>query len=249
MKLNKIKIIIFSLVAYIALFEFIFPLNGFFPSVTVIFLSLTDLLQNYNFALNLISTFAAVYVTFFFNYLFTKFLFPYLISKKVEQESFDSSSIHSIVSIFSFIPFILIALLILAWFPDFILDKYIVALIILLPKNLMEILEYDILNHKNYFYFYNSVGVDKTTILNKIIFKLIEPEYFLYQLKNHSLIWSIIIITEFIQQKEGVGGILRTVFKYQDISLIFTITILVSLLVFVIQKVLNLLYNKVYFWK
>ncbi|AFH49461.1 Hypothetical protein IALB_1754 [Ignavibacterium album JCM 16511] len=248
MNSNKIKILIFASAAYVILFEFLFPANGFFPSVSVILFSATELFEKYNFTKNLISTFAAVYFTILVNYLIAKILFVILFRKKFEESSDDGYTI-TFLAFSYYIPFILIVLLILVWFPDFTFDKYVVAILVFLPKNLLKFSTEQKHNLKSYFYFYKSLGLKNSTILNKIILKLNEPDYFLNQIKDHTLVWSVVLITEFIQQKEGIGGILFTVFKYQDISLLFTVIILVTIMVLVLQKLLNLLYDKVYFWR
>lgn len=246
---TKIKIFIFSSVAYLILFEFLFPTNGIFPPVSIIILSITELIDNFDFVTNLLSTIAAVYITILGNYVITKYLFVILTNKKYEIDLPETNYLKSIIPIFIYIPFILIALLILLWLPEFILDKYLVAIIIFIPQNLMELLEKVNRNHSNFYYFYKSLGMSNTTISNKIIFKLFEPEFFLIQLKNHSLIWGVVLTVEFIQQREGVGGIFYKVYKYQDVSLLFTITLIVVVLIFIIQKFMNMFYGKVYFWR
>ena len=245
----KVKIVILILLTYLILFEFLFPANGLFPSISVILLSISELITDYNFLSNLASTVAAVYITVLVNYLIAKILLSVIGWIKSGKFSLGSEILLPITSIFHYIPFILIALLFLIWFPDFILDKYLIAILILLPQSLSEVFDKNNSDKASYFYFYKSLGLKDHQVMNKIIFRLIEPEILLSQLKNHSLIWSVVIVTEFIQRQEGIGGILFTVFKYQDISLLFTITLLISLLVFIAQKILNLVYNKVYFWK
>lgn len=249
MNSTRIKILIVVLAVYLILFEFLFPTNGILPSVTVILLSISELIKNYNFLSNLTSTFAAVYITILANYLIAKILFAIVGGIKSNKFPVGSEIIKPITSIFLYVPFILIVLLFLIWLPDFYLDKYLIAILIFLPRSLMELFERSNSIKTDYFYFYKSLGFSNIQVMNKIIFKLIEPEFFQSQLKNHSLIWSVVIVTEFIQRQEGIGGILFTVFKYQDISLLFTIALLISLVIFIFQKILNSLYNKVYFWK
>lgn len=246
---TKIKLIFFLIAAYVVLFEFIFPANGVFPSVSVIILSLTELIDNYSLLINLTSTFAAVYITIFANYLIVKILFPFLISSNFDFDQQKSKSAETILSIFTYVPFILIAVLILVWLPEFVLDKYIIVLAVFLPGSLQALLQTDYSDKTNYYYFYKSLGIKKSFILNKIIFKLVEPEYFLYQIKNHSLIWCVVLVTEFIQKREGVGSILFNLYKYQDVASLFTVVIIVALIVFTIQIVMNILLNKAYFWK
>lgn len=246
---TKVKIFVFVFAIYLILFEFLFPANGVFPPVSVIFLSVNELVEHYNFMSNLASTFAAVYISILGNYLVTKFLFAIIVWMK-EEKFFEQSEItQSILSTFFNIPFILITLLILVWLPDLIYDKYIIATLLSLPQSLNKVFENKNSDKKEYYYFYKSLGIKSNQVMNKVIFRLSEPKLLLSLIKNHSFIWSVILITEFIQQQQGIGGILFTVFKYQDISLIFTIALLLSILVSIVQKILILLYDKIYFWK
>lgn len=246
---TKIKLTFILIAAYVVLFEFLFPANGIFPSVSVILLSFTELIANYNLLINLTSTITAVYITIFANYLIVKILFPYFSNKKFSNDLQKSKIAEILFSLFSYIPFILIAFLILLWLPDFVLDKYIIVLAVFLPGSLRVLLQTDYTDKSSYFYFYKSLGFKKSFILNKIIFKLVEPEYFLLQIKNHSLIWSVVLVTEFLQKQEGIGGILFQLFRYQDISSLFTVALIVTILIFIIQKMMIILFNRTYFWK
>lgn len=242
MNLKSFKIIFAAMSIYMILFEFIFPSNKFFPSATVIWLSTIELFDKFNFLMNLLSTFSAVYISILLHYLLTKIFFPYFrkyLTRISENNSF---------SLINFIPFFFISLIFVLWFPDFILIKYIVAIVVFFPFTVNELLSQKTKDLSEYLDFYKSLGLKENTITNKILFNLKEPEFFNFELKNHSLIWSIVIIVEFLQQQEGIGNILRIAFKYQDISITFTITILISLIVYLLHLAIRKLYDKIYFW-
>lgn len=246
MNLKRLNIFLVVILIYLLLFEFIFPSNRIFPSVFVIWLSTVELFDKYKFLLNLISTLSAVYASVFINYLLTKISFPYF--QKYQSDKASNSSDNNIFSFLTFIPFFLISIIVVLWLSDFILTKYIVAVLVFFPLTLNELLTQKGNDSSEYFDFYKSLGLKETTITNKILFKLKEPEYFYTQLKNHSLIWSVVLIVEFLQQQEGIGNILRIAFKYQDISITFTITIIISLTIYFLHFGFRKLYNKIYFW-
>lgn len=246
--MNLKSFITISIIAaiYLILFEFVFPANKYIPSVTVIGLSIIELFEQYNFALSLLSTIAAVYLTFFIHFIFMKISFPLLIKYQPDNSSITLKK--NFFNFFYYIPFLLLALIIILWFPDFILNKYIVAFFVLSSFCLNE---FNLRNDKSlsdYFDFYTTIGFKKSNIVNKIIFGLKEPEFFQIYLKKHSLIWTVILLVEFIQQKDGIGSILRIVFKYQDVSLTFTITLISSMILFLLHFGLRKLYNRIYFW-
>lgn len=246
MNLKRLNIFLVVILIYLLLFEFIFPSNRIFPSVSVIWLSTVELFDKYNFLLNLISTLSAVYASVFINYLLTKISFPYF--QKYQSDKASNSSDNNIFSFLTFIPFFLISIIVVLWLSDFILTKYIITTLVFFPFTLNELLTQKGNDSSEYFDFYKSLGLKEIIITNKILFKLKEPEYFYTQLKNHSLIWSVVLIVEFLQQQEGIGNILRIAFKYQDISITFTITIIISLIIYFLHFVFRKLYNKIYFW-
>ncbi|MGQ9799242.1 MAG: ABC transporter permease subunit [Ignavibacterium sp.] len=243
MNSKNFKIILAIITVYLILFEFIFPSNKILPSASVIWLSTIELFDKYNFLMNLLSTLSAVYISILFNYLMMKILFPF------SQVYLINSSDKNFISFITFIPFFFISLIFVFWLPEFILTKYIVTVVVFFLITINELLSQGTKESMEYYDFYKSLGLKETTIKNKILFKLKEPKYFYSQLKNHSLIWSVVLIVEFLQQQEGVGNILRIAFKYQDISITFTITIFISLTVYFLDFAFKKLYNKIYFWK
>ena len=247
MNLKSVKIILAVILIYLILFEFIFTSNKIFPSASVIWLSTIELFDKYNFLINLISTISAVYISIIFNYLLTKIFFRYL--TKYQSDKMISSYKNNFVNLITFIPFFFISLIFVLWLPEFVLTKYLIASLVLFSFTLNELLSQKENDSSEYYDFYKSLGLKKTTIINKVLFKLKEPEFFNSQLKNHSLIWSVILIVEFLQQQEGIGNILRIAFKYQDISITYTITLFISLTVYLLHFAFRKLYNKIYFWK
>ncbi|WP_337866154.1 ABC transporter permease subunit [Ignavibacterium sp.] len=246
MNLKSFKTISIVAIIYLILFEFIFPTNKLFPSVTVIWLSIFELFVQYNFATSLLSTLAAVYLTFFIHYIFIITSFPFLV--KYQPENCLITLKNNFFKFFFYIPFLLLALLIILWLPDFIFNKYLVSFFVILSICLNDL---NLTNDKSlsdYFNFYNTLGIKKSTIVSKIIFNLKEPELFNSYLKNHTLIWAVILLVEFLQQKDGIGSILRIVFKYHDIALTFTIALITSSIIFLLHFGFRKLYNRIYFW-
>lgn len=243
MNLKSFKIFLVVILIYLIIFEFIFPSNKIFPSASVIWLSAIELYDKYNFLMNLLSTLSAVYISVLFNYLLTKILFPYF------RKYLTNTSENNFINFITFIPFFLLSIIFVLWLQDFIFTKYLVASLVLFPFTFNRLFTQKENDSTEYLDFYKSLGLKETTIINKILFKLKEPEYYYTQLKNHSLIWSLVIIVEFLQQQEGIGNILRIAFKYQDISITFTITIFISLTVYFLHFAFRKLYHKIYFWK
>lgn len=243
MNLKSVKIILAVILIYLILFEFIFTSNKIFPSASVIWLSTKELFDKYNFLMNLFSTLSAVYIAILFNYLMMKILFPYF------RKHLINSSERNFISFITFIPFFLISIIFVLWLPEFIFTKYLVASLVIFLFTLNDLFSQKENDSSEYYDFYKSLGLEETTIINKVLFKLKEQEYFYSQLKNHSLIWSVVLIVEYLQQQEGIGNILRIAFKYQDISITFTITLFISLTVYLLYFAFRKLYDKIYFWK
>lgn len=248
MKSLIVKIIFFVFLLYLILFEFLFPTNRFFPSFSVVWFSINELIEKYNFLSRFVSTFAAVYLTFFISYVIVRMSFNFVISKNSVNSKYIPSYLDIVLSFFANLPFVLIIFLILLWFPDFIFNKYLISLLILLSINFSYLRGIKVSDNSDYFLFYKSLGLSDSFIFNRIIFKLKEPEFFLLQLENHSFIWSVVIISEFIQQNEGIGYIFFNAHRYNDISLMFSLFLFIATIVFVINFLLKIFFHKVYFW-
>ena len=78
--------------------------------------------------------------------------------------------------------------------------------------------------------------------------RFIEPEIFNQFIKKQPVIWSSIIAFEFIQNYDGIGFIIRRALGFQDLSLIISVIILLSLIVLVFDKILRLIDNKYFHW-
>lgn len=246
-KNQSLKILIFvSLILFflwIILFEFIFPLNRFIPSPSLVFISFVDLFSKYDFLLNIISTLASIYMPMFIALLLLKFSFGL-----IDPESTLVKLISSSQLLFKFIPGLLLGVLLIYWFPQEEWTKFLFSFFIVLSiiwNKSFSINENKFQNYKDYA---SSLGINKNQLRTKVIWKLIEPKIFEELAVRNIYIWTTILAFEFIQRLSGAGEILRLSLKFNDISMIFALIIFLAVIISICFKILNMLKNKFYFW-
>lgn len=244
----RLNIIIILIFLYIFSTEFIFPLNKFLPSVQVLWLSLNELIFGYNLLHNLFDSLFSIIVTLLILFITSKYLLPVFYDTKLYSIPLEKNIFINFFLMISYVPFFVIVILSLVWFSNFSFSKEIILLIALFP-----VLSDDLFNQKfpesrNYFDFYFSLGKTESWIKRKIIRKLYEPIIFNSVRKVHKISWSIVLLIEFLQDKHGIGTILRTGFNYNDVSLIITTALIIIILVIMGEVLLEKISEKIYFW-
>ncbi len=244
---NKVKtnfyVMILLLSIWIILTELFFPGTQVFPSPSLVIISINDLFKNYNFLSHLVSTVSIVYISMIAIILIVKAKFSF-----VDFHSKFVKYFLPIPNFFLIVPEIIIGLLLIFWLGDSYFGKLIYAVIIsgtLVYKSLVKFDENKITDH---IIAAKSVGLSDQIINRKIIWKFIEPDILNDFLNKHTFFWSTIIAFEFIQNYNGIGFILRQALEYHDISLIVSLLLLITILVFLGDQLLKVVRNKYLFW-
>ena len=228
---------------WIILFEYIFPLNRFIPSPSLVFLSFVDLFSKYDFLLNIVSTLASIYMPMFLALVLLKFSFGF-----IDPESPIIKLISSSQLLFKFIPGLLLGVLLIYWFPQEEWTKFLFSFFIALSiiwNKAFTINENKFQHYKDYA---QSLGIKKYQIRTKVIWKMVEPRIIEELAVRNIYIWTTILAFEYIQRMNGAGEILRLSLKFNDISIIFALIIFLAVIISLCFKILNFIKNKFYFW-
>lgn len=234
-KISKYFIKIFlPIIIYIILFEFIIPVNKFFPKASLVYESFFSIFIDYDIITGIAISSTSVYLGIIFSYIFVKLSFTKFIK-------FD---VPSLKSFNYFIPALIVVILWVFWFGSSILAEFLFiilwAIIRLYNKALSS--NYSTIVDKINFIRLNNLGIDKINELKSeqllnILFK--DRNLFHFQ------IWSIAFVYEFIAKTGGLGSNIFQLFANYDLIGIFAITIISSLLIFIGDKILNLAWEKV----
>lgn len=245
---NSVKTVYYLVVSYffiwIILFEFVLPVNQILPKPSIVFQSFPDLWSDYNLPLNYLSTVSIIYCSLFFSYYLVKILAPYL----KEINNFISVFIYSLEWFSEYVPGIIIGLLLIFWLPEsqyigivFAFGTAFTSIMIKFQKESENIKE-------EYIVAAQSLGFKDNKIIKLVIWKEIQPRLMEHIFNLHYYIWSVLIIFEFIKGGLGLGTIFKQALKFNDLSAIFSVFLIIGISVFLGKFGLKNIRRKFFFW-
>ncbi len=213
---------------WIILFEFILPVNQILPKPSTIIESFPDLWNDYKLLLNYLSTISVVYISIFLSFFCVKILSPYI----KEKDNFISVFINSLEWFSEFIPGILIALLLIFWFPDSEYIEFVFAFATSFTSLIIKFQNESENADEEYIVAAQSLGLNESELTKQIIWKNIQPKLMAHILSLHFYIWTMLIVFEFIKGGLGLGVIFRRALEYKDLSAIFSVFLITGLTIY-----------------
>ncbi|MCB0742817.1 MAG: hypothetical protein KDC67_02845 [Ignavibacteriae bacterium] len=236
--LSFISIITF---VYIVLFEFILPANKFLPKPSTLIEAVPALINDYNFITSFIYTISIVYSVFLISYFLIKWFFPIIVNASFQFKNlgiiFNTSKY--------FIPLFLI-LLFEMWFGNSIYAEIFFVLIIVNGFLKGEIFQKSYKVKEEYILSAKSLGLNGFFY---IYWKSFQPQLFEGILKIHFVVWSAILIYEYVSRANGLGGIFYQAIKFHDLSIIIVMIIILLLTFWIMENLMNLIKLKFFFWE
>jgi ABC-type nitrate/sulfonate/bicarbonate transport system permease component len=229
---------------WILLFELILPVNNIFPKPSIVFQSLFDLVKTYQLGWNYLSTVSAIYFPLILAYYLVQILFPIILHKTL-----ISDIILSVEWFSRYIPGIILAMILIYWFPQSEITKFIFVFLISFTsfmfrsKNLAENLG------SEYSLALKSFGIEANSISRKVIWKAIQPDLTTHIIRQNIYLWASVVIFEYVNLGYGIGTLLRKILQFRDLSALVMIFIIISISIFISTQLLKLIKYKVYFWK
>ena len=146
-----------------------------------------------------------------------------------------------------FIPLFLIFLFQL-WFGDSLWGEYLFILVVIVGT-LKSTIVSEIKNvNEEYINSAKSLGLNQTTIVDKVVWKSIQPGVFDSLVKLHIPIWSLVIVYEFICHTKGIGSIFNLALNYNDLSLVILLIGILIITILFMEFLLTLIRKKYFFW-
>ena len=184
-------------------------------------------------------------------------LFPFDFSLLFSSNHFSNYSNKTVISdiILSvewfsrYIPGIILAMILIYWFPQSEITKFIFVFLISFTsfmfrsKNLAENLG------SEYSLALKSFGIEANSISRKVIWKAIQPDLTAHIIRQNIYLWASIVIFEYVNLGYGMGTILRKILQFRDLSALVMIFVIIGTSIFISTQLLKLIKNKVYFWK
>jgi len=243
--LRKIYLFLLSyFILWIVLFEWLLPVNHILPKPSTVFESFPYLWNDYKLPLNYLSTISVVYISLFLSYFCVKILSPYI----KEKDNFISTFINSFEWFSEFIPGIIIALLLIFWFPESEFVEFIFAFATAFTSLIIKFQNESENVKEEYLFAAQSLGLSEKKITQLVIWKDVQPKLMAHILNFHFYIWTVLIIFEFIKGGLGLGVIFRRALEYKDLSAIFSVFLITGLTIYFGNLSLRIIRNKFINW-
>lgn len=243
-KYSAPSMVLLYLLLWILLFEIILPVNNVLPKPSIVIQSFGDLFRKYQLGWNYLSTISAIYFPLLLAYYLVKLIFPIILQKNVFADIILSVEWFS-----RYIPGIILAMILIYWFPKSDVTKFIFAFFIsfsaitLRAKYLAESLGSEL------YHGLQSFGVGITPIRRKVIWRSIQPSLFEHIIKQNIYIWVSVVIFEYVNLGFGIGTILRKILQFKDLSALISLFIIIGISIFLSTQASRLIKNRFYFWK
>ncbi len=223
---NKLILFVTLLFVYIALFEFILPINKVIPKPTLFFESLENIWNEYGLVYALTLSGSVVYLSILCAYIhlylgvagYLKFL------TRIEGSL-------SMLRAFIFLTPLFFVLLFNYWFPQNILGEFVFAFIVSSFWMLHELLNESKRVKEEYILVGKNLNLTPTEILEKIYWNSAQPELFEKIKKINYSLWLLILMYEFVGNSHGVGQVYRTAYSYNDFTALYALAIVTAIII------------------
>ena len=226
------------------LFEFLLPVNNILPKPSVVLLSFDALWKDYKLGINILATISSIYISLIAAYFIVKYLAPIIIKKNhIFAEFLFSLHWFSI-----YVPWIIFGLFLIFWFPASSIIELIFLFITSIFSLLIKLKEESAIVRGEYIDSAKSLGAKEKTISREIIWNSAQPQLLKHTVQLHFNLWSLAIIFEFIKNGYGLGKIFRTALNYNDLSALFSVSIITGVFVYLGTLAVKYYRNKFCRW-
>lgn len=246
MKKNKNILIFLSaiFIAYIIIFEFFIPQNQYLPQPSIVVQSFPHLFSDYNIGLHLLSTITIIYISLLLSYILLWALKSHYYKKQDTLVDF----VYSLEWFSEFIPGIMIALILIYWFPNSDIIEFIFTTFIAFSYLFIKSHNDAKLTPVNYIDSYIMLKANHSFISSNIIWKYIQPQLIEHFKDIHVYLWSLLIAFEYIKGGLGIGSMIRNLFHNHDVSGLFSTLIIIGLIIYLGNFILDVIKRKLFAW-
>lgn len=241
---NRLAFLFALLFIYVVLFEFILPVNKVLPKPSLLIESIPALFSDYNLLSEMAITTSIVYLSIAAGF-FLVWAVSFPLTKMVEK----NLGIFNNFRLFINIPAFFFAVLFAFWFEDSIIAELVFATIISTVFIMSDYVKVAATVPAEYINAGKSLLISKKDIHKHVIWKYSLPSIFKNMNRLHYYLWVMLLTYEFIGQVNGFGGIYNFALKYNDFSVIMLLGILIALLIWLGNSIINYLHKKLVFWK
>lgn len=232
-------------ITWIVLFEFILAENNILPRPDIVLLSIPALFKDYDFLSHFLTTISAVYLPGMLAYLIIFICREFILR--------ESGILNKIINYFSglsiIVPALLIAILMIYWFPHSFYTEYLFSFLVTLLWMAAEFHSSERLKIESYVLAFSSMGAEKAFLDKNILWNELKPRLFKKLYPHHLHLWALILTFEYIQDYYGLGTILRKTLYFHDFSALIITIFVIPVIILAGFSCLKLLENKFVFWE
>ncbi|MDZ7763352.1 MAG: ABC transporter permease subunit [Melioribacteraceae bacterium] len=241
---NRLTFFITILFTYVLLFEFILPINKILPKPSLLIESIPALFEEYNLLAEMTISTTIIYLS-----IPIAFLILYLISFSLDRIMKMNPGFFNNFRLFRNFPAFFFAILFAFWFGDSLFAELGFALF---ASTFFFIITYIGTLHKvenQYLDSASSLLIEGKELHKKVIWKYCQPIIYDELKRLHYYLWVLVLIYEFIGGENGFGGVYNLALEYNDFSAIIMLGIIVALLIWLGNSIIDYVRNKTVFWK
>ncbi len=241
---NLHRLLLFYLLLWVVLFEFILPANNFLPKPSIVLLSFAALWKDYRLPVNFLITISSIYVALVAAYFLAEYLAPVIFKKN----HLFSEFLFSLHWFSIYVPWIIFGIFLIYWFPASPIIEFLLLLVISFFSLIIKMKEESASVGKEYLDSAVSLGADEKTISKKIKWKAVQPKILKHSVQLHFNLWTLAIVFEFIKNGYGLGTIFRLALDYKDLSALFTVSIITGVFIYLGTLLIKYYQNKFCHW-
>lgn len=241
---NRFAFFITLIFTYVLLFEFILPINKILPKPSLLIESIPPLFEDYNLLAEMTISTTIIYLS-----IPIAFLVLYIISFSLDKIMKVNPGFFNNFRLFRNFPTFFFAVLFAFWFGESLFAELIFTLaasafflIVAYLGSLQKI-------EKQYLDAASSLLMEGKEIHQKVIWKHCQPLVYDELKRLHYYLWVLVLIYEFIGGSNGFGGVYNLALKYNDFSAIIMLGIIIALLIWLGNSIIDYIRNKTMFWK
>lgn len=241
---NRLSFLLVLLFIYVVLFEFILPFNKILPKPSLLLESLPALFEDYQLQTEMAITTTIIYLSIPVGYLILKVFSPVL-SKVITM----SPGVFNNFKLFKNFPAFFFAVLFAFWFDDSLFAELVFAVVASTFFLIVVYIEASQKVKQNYKDAAMSLLIVEKELHKKVVWKHTQPTIFSEMNRLHYYLWVLILIYEFIGGVNGFGSIYIYALDYQDFSAIVMLGIVVALLIWLGNSIIDYFHSRLVFWK
>jgi len=241
---NRLTFLFVLLFVYVLLFEFILPVNKILPKPSLLIDSIPALFSEYNLLSEMAITTSIIYLA-----IAIGFLFVWMLSFSLANIVNRNIGLFNNLRLFKNFPAFFFAILFAFWFEGSVFAELLFTTIVSTFFIAISFMNSAITLPHEYKDAANSLLIQGKEYHKNVTWKYSLPKMFDELHRLHYYLWVLVLIFEFVSAINGFGSIYKLALDYNDLSVIILLGIIIALLIWLGNSIIDYIEKKLIFWK